>query len=248
LKFKKKEIESTLFAGNKALKLVLPCQLASDKNTLIRKEYLCYRFCEELSSYYFKTRLATLTLTDVSRKKPRTYELLTFFVEDNGAVAKRSNGKIVESKALSPKVFDEKQAIRNDYIQYMIGNADWSAVYQHNANVLFADGKYITLSYDFDMAGFVDAAYARENPPQLGTGDPLERVYRGFCKSREAMQAIRLEFLEKEKKIQSLIDAESQNFTKYALKDMHDYIGQFFEILRNDHQFKVSILEGCRVK
>ena len=44
LKFSKKDVQSTVFEGNKALKLVLPCQTASDKNTLIMKEYLCYQF------------------------------------------------------------------------------------------------------------------------------------------------------------------------------------------------------------
>jgi len=71
LKFNKKETTSTIFAGNKSLKLVLPCQTSSDKNDLIRKEYLCYQFYQALSPYYFRTRLANLNLTEVSRKKPK---------------------------------------------------------------------------------------------------------------------------------------------------------------------------------
>jgi hypothetical protein len=94
-----------------------------------------------LTPYYFKTRLAKFIFTEVSKKKSKDYDLLTFFVEDNSLVAKRSNGKIQETKGLAPGSFDEKQAIRNDYIQYMIGNADWSSLYQHNTNVLYADGK-----------------------------------------------------------------------------------------------------------
>jgi len=246
LKLNKKSVDSTLFKGNKALKLVVPCRTSSDANTLIRKEYLCYKFCEVLTPYYFNTRLANLIFTDHSQKKPRDYELLTFFVEDNSLVAKRSNGKIYESKSMAPGNFEEKQAIRTDYIQYMIGNADWSSLYQHNSNILYADGKYITLSYDFDMSGFVDAAYARENPPDLGTGDPRERVYRGFCKTKEAMEEIRKEFLEKESKIQSLIENESAFFKERDMKDMHSYVEMFFEILKDDRQFRIHVLEGCR--
>ncbi|HPH45545.1 MAG TPA: hypothetical protein PLJ60_01975 [Chryseolinea sp.] len=248
LKFNKKEVASTLFEGNKALKLVVPCKISADKNTLIRKEYLCYQFYQVLSPYYFRTRLANLALTEISQKKPRSYELLSFFVEDNSMVAKRGNGKVIEKKGINPGAFDEKQSLRNDFFQYMIGNADWSAVFQHNSNTLFVDGKYIPLSYDFDMAGFVNAGYSHDNPPTLGTGDPRERVYRGFCKSEPAMQEIRKEYLEKESSLHALIDQHETFFTKYELKDMHGYLDAFFEMLKNDSLFKNSIVESCRKK
>lgn len=248
IKFSKKDVVGTVFEGNKSLKLVMPCKTSKDKNELIRKEYLCYQFYQVLSPYHFRTRLANMSLTEISQKKPHNYDLLTFFVEDNSMVAKRSDGKIIESKGLSPAAFDEKQAIRNDYSQYMIGNADWSAVYQHNSNILYADGKYIALAYDFDMSGFVNAGYAHDMPPQLGTGDPRERVYRGFCKSQEAMEEIRKEFLDKENTIQLLIDEQAAYFDEYNMKDMHRYIDDFFDILRDDYRFKVNIVEGCRTK
>lgn len=246
IKFDKKDIDSTVFKGNKSLKLVMPCRTTADMNALIRREYLCYKFYETVSAYHFKTRLANLKLTEVSTKKPRTYDLLTIMVEDNSNVAKRCGGKIMEVKGLSPAAFEEKQALRNDYFQFMIGNADWSAVYQHNTNVLYGDGKYITLSYDFDMSGFVNALYARENPPNLGTGDIRDRVYRGFCKSPEAMEEIRKEYLEKETLLQSLIDEHTAHFSTAELKDMHDYMDSFFHILKDDGRFRSSVLQGCR--
>jgi hypothetical protein len=248
LKFNKKNVTSTLFAGNKALKLVLPCRTSSDKNNLILKEYLCYQFYEILSSYYFRTRLANFELTETSKKKPRQYNLLTFFVEDNSMVAKRSGGKIVETKGIYPTAFDEKQSVRNDFFQYMIGNADWSAVYQHNSNTMYLNGKYVPLSYDFDMSGFVNAGYAQQNAPTLGTGDVRERVYRGFCKSKSAMQEVRKEFLDKESTIYAIIDQEASSFGKYELKDMRNYLDDFFSILKDDHRFEQSILDQCRTK
>lgn len=248
LKFSKKDVASTLFEGNKALKLVLPCRTSSDKNTLIRKEYLCYQFYQVLSSIYFRTRLANLELTENSKKKVRKYDLLTFFVEDNSMVAKRNGGKVVEIKGISPAAFDEKQSIRNDFFQYMIGNADWSAVFQHNSNTMYVQGKYIPLSYDFDMSGFVNASYAQQNAPTLGTGDVRERVYRGFCKSKPAMEEIRKEFLGKESAVHALIDLEASNFSKSELNDMHGYLRDFFDILKNDKEFQSYILDQCRTK
>lgn len=246
LKFKKKDVKGSLFEGNKSLKLVMPCKTSSDKNELIRREYLCYQFYQLVSPFYFRTRLANFEFTEISRRKPRTYKLLTFFVEDNSMVANRSNGKVTEAKGVNPATFDEMQSIRNDYFQYMIGNADWSAVYQHNSNTLIVKGKYIPLSYDFDMSGFVNAPYAHTNPPTLGTGDPRERVYRGFCKSKSAMQDIRKEFLEKEGAVLTIIDQHSTSFSKFEMSEMKDYLGGFFTILKDDYAFERSILEGCR--
>jgi hypothetical protein len=248
LKFNKKEVASTLFAGNKALKLVLPCRTSSDMNNLIRREYLCYQIYQIVSPVYFRTRLAKLDLTETSKKKAKKFDLLTFFVEDNSLVAKRHDGKVVETKGISPAMFDEKQSIRNDFFQYMIGNTDWSAVFQHNSNTMYVKGKYIPLSYDFDMSGFVNAGYAQQNAPTLGTGDVRERIYRGFCKSKPAMEEIRKEFLDKESAIHAAIDFESPGFNKSELKDMHSYINGFFEILKDDKLFKESILDQCRTK
>ena len=248
LKFNKKDVASTIFSGNKTLKLVVPCETSKDKNSLIRKEYLCYQIYEIVSTYYFRTRLANVELTEVSQKKPRKYELLAFFVEDNSIVAKRSQGKVIKSTTISPAAFDEKQSIRNDYFQYMIGNADWSAVFQHNSNTLYVGGKYIPLSYDFDMSGFVNAGYAQVSPAKAGSTDPRARVYRGFCKSKTAMEEIRKEFLAKESAVITLIENESNNFSKHELNEMKVYVNGFFEILKSDHKFDASILGQCRTK
>ena len=163
-------------------------------------------------------------------------------------VAKRSQGKVIKTKGISPAAFDEKQSLRNDYFQYMIGNADWSAVFQHNSNTLYADGKYVPLSYDFDMSGFVNAGYAQVNPPQLGTGNPRDRVYRGFCKSKTAMVDIQKEFLEKEAAIIGIIENESNNFSRYEVNEMKGYLNEFFEILKSDERFSTAILGACRTK
>jgi hypothetical protein len=248
LKFEKKDVAATIFEGNKALKLVLPCKTTADNNGLIRREYLCYQFYELLSPFYFKTRLARLSLTEVSRSKPRTYDLLVFFVEDNALVAKRAGGDVVQNKSISPAAFDEKQSVRNDFFQYMIGNADWSSVHQHNSNTLYVKPKFIPLSYDFDMAGFVNAGYARDSPPTLGTGDVRERVYRGFCKSKSMMEEVRAEYLEKQESVRALIDAQAASFSGYELDDMHHYLDQFFDILKSDNRFKEAMVDMCRTK
>jgi hypothetical protein len=248
VEFKKKEVEGTLFEGNKSLKVVFPCLNTPQKNTLVQREYLSYRLYEILSPYFFNTRPANFHLIEVTRKKPREFDLLIFLVEDNSLVAKRSHAKVVKKKGIHPSAFDETQSVRNDFFQYMIGNADWSAVQQHNSNTLYAGTKYIPLSYDFDMSGLVNAPYAHTNAPTLGTGNPRDRVYRGFCKSNEVMQKVRKEFLDKESAVHAAIDAEPGNMSDYDIKDMHSYIDEFYKILKDDTAFDNAIVGQCRTK
>ena len=96
------------------------------------------------------------------------------------------------------------------------------------------------------MSGFVNADYARLNPPQLGTGDVRERVYRGFCKPEDVMQQVRKEFLQLEATFVKIIDDHSPQFDDRDVRDMKEYLNQFFEILKDDRLFKSRILEGCR--
>lgn len=246
LKFSKKSVKGTVFEGNKTVKVVLPCKRQNNMNPLIGREYLCYKLYEQVTPFHFKTRLVNLELTETGKRKTHVYELLAFMVEDNSKVAERSKGKVIEMKGLSPAAFDPAQTVRNDYFQYMIGNADWSAVYQHNSNILFADNKYMPLPYDFDMSGLVNADYAQVNPPSLGTGDPRERVYRGFCKEESVMQNIRKEYLPLEKTFHSIIDENSIYWRESDTRDMHSYLDEFYHIMKDDNLFKKSILQGCR--
>lgn len=247
IKLKPSEVKDTPFAGNKNLKLVLPCLNRSDKNTLILKEYLCYRFYQILTPLHFKTRLAAIDLTETSRKKPRTYQLLGFFVEDNQTVAKRNGGKVMKELKLHPKNFDDLNTIRHDFFQFMIGNVDWSSSFQHNSNILnIPPGRYIPLAYDFDMAGFVNAGYARENAPAMSTGDITERIYRGFCRDKLLMNQVRQEYLKIEPSIFDLLENYKDQFSKYQFSEMHDYLEQFFTIIRSDKEYERQMVSKCR--
>jgi hypothetical protein len=96
------------------------------------------------------------------------------------------------------------------------------------------------------MSGFVNASYAQANPPNLGTSDVRERVYRGFCKSKSAMEEIRKEYLDKEKTLIAIIDQHDKSFSNFEMNDMKDYLIGFFDILKDNRAFEASILGGCR--
>ena len=165
---------------------------------------------------------------------------LAFFIEDVEPVAERNTATEVKGSTLLPSRFNGKEFVRNDLFQFMIGNIDWSAVYQHNIRVI-KPGKdpLIAIPYDFDMSGFVNAAYAQSS---------RERVYRGFCRDETLVQQVRQEFLKLQDDFNSTIDAHSQYFSSEDTDDMKNYIQGFFDILKDDKQFKESIIEKCRTK
>ncbi|HWA36023.1 MAG TPA: hypothetical protein VG737_17905, partial [Cyclobacteriaceae bacterium] len=247
IKIKEKDAAHTLFAGNKSLKLVLPCYRSGDMNQLILKEYLVYQLYQQVTPYYFQTRLVNIDLTELSRKKPQSYKLLGFFIEDDAHVAERKGATVMKEKKLRPGAYDALLTARHDFFQYMIGNTDFSTTYEHNNNSIFVKpNKFIPLAYDFDMSGFVNAPYAQANAPTLGTGNIRERVYRGFCRDENTMQTVRQEYLKLEPMFYATIDRYASEFREYDVKDMKDYLGEFFNILKDDGEFRSHILQGCR--
>ncbi|HMG88929.1 MAG TPA: hypothetical protein VK589_02680 [Chryseolinea sp.] len=240
LKLKKSDTKNTLFEGTKKLKLVVPCQKTRDKDQLIVREYLCYQFYQQISPFHFNTRLLSLDITDYSKKKPEKIPSLAFFIEDVEPIAERNNATEIKGATLVPSRFNAKQFVRNDLFQFMIGNIDWSAVYQHNIRVIKSgNDPLVAIPYDFDMSGFVNAAYAQSN---------RERVYRGFCRDEALVQEVRQEFLKLQSDFNATIDLQSEYFSSADKEDMKSYLKGFYDILKDDWQFKESIIEKCRTK
>src|SRR5688572_15214650 len=112
LKLKKSDTKNTLFEGTKKLKLVVPCQKTRDKDKLIVREYLCYQFYQQISSYHFNTRLLSLDITDYSKKKPEKIPSIAFFIEDVEPIAERNNATEMKGSTLMPGLFNGKESVR----------------------------------------------------------------------------------------------------------------------------------------
>lgn len=248
IKIKKDDAKGTVFEGNKSLKLVLPCKQAKD-NSLIMKEYIAYQMDEPITKYTFNTRLLTIEFTDEAGKKSKSSIITGFFIEDDDLVAKRHDGKVVEDLNLHPKLLEETNSIRHDLFQYMIANTDWSTTFLHNAKVIQLNEtkEYIPLTYDFDMSGFVDAPYAQVNET-LNIASVRDRLFRGFCRSEDAYQAVRKEFIENEGTIKAVLMRYQNDFDAKEFTGMIKYIDDFFETMKSDKRFKAEIVNQCRIK
>ena len=246
MKMKKKDVKNTVFQGDRNLKLVLPCSKAKTADNFLGKEYLAYQLYEEVSEYTFHTRLLRVKFTDTDDKRGESVEFLGFFIEDDDDVADRLGGKILDEKRIIPTLMEDTATVRHDFFQLMIGNTDWSGLFQHNEKVLMLDEKTIVpLAYDFDMTGLVNPPYAQVNN-NIGIERVTERLYRGFCRDPQLMQAVREEFLAKEDRIFKTIEDNREYFEASDGKACRLYLKEFFDILKSDRAFEQKILNACR--
>ncbi len=246
IKMGKSDSKNSIFEGNKSLKLVLPCETGSDKNMLIMKEYIAYQLYEQISPYYFNTRLANVDFGDSDGKKAKRYQLTGFLIEDDDLVAKRHKAKIVENRKLHPRGLNDTLALRHDLFQFMISNIDWSTTFEHNSKLMFKEpATYIPLAYDFDMSGLVDAPYGRGDENAVAGG---ERVYRGFCRNENVTQSVRQEFVDKEAAMMGVVDRYQTELSAGDIRIMKRYLAEFFSIMKDPKLFKANITDKCRTK
>lgn len=245
-KFKNKKINGTVFEKNKSLKLVMPCQKGKGTDSFIGKEFLAYQLMEDITQYYFDTRLVNLKFVNLDDRKAEEIELLGFLIQDDDEVADRFGGKIVEGRKILPTVMQDSATIRQDFFQYMIGNTDFSTLFLHNQKVLQLDEKtVIPLAYDFDMSGLVNPPYSQVSA-QLNIKSVTDRLYRGFCRDEAFLQVIRQEFLDKEDQFWSTVDRQQPYMSDADMKTTKNFLKGFFDVLKNDRLFRDQVVNACR--
>ena len=245
LKMKKSHVAGTPFEENKSFKLVLPCLNVKSANNLILREYLCYKLLEPVTPYFFHTRLANITLTDQSNKQTKSHSIIGFLIEDDDLIADRFNGQVLDQIIL-PRQLNDTTAIVHYFFEYMIANTDWSTTTQHNTKVIqLPPNKKVPLSYDFDMAGLVNAPYATINE-SLNIKSVKERLYRGYCRDESVTEYVREKYIQLESEIMNVVSDHQSYFSEGEYMVMKKYIEEFFTILKDDKKFKVAILFTCR--
>lgn len=246
LKFKKNTADGTIFQKNTSLKLVMPCQKGKGADSFIGKEFLAYQLLEDITPYYFETRLVKINFTNLDDKKGEEIEMLGFLIQDDDKVADRFEGKVLEGRKIPASFMQDSATIRQDFFQFMIGNTDFSTLFLHNQKVLqLPDETVIPLSYDFDMSGLVNPPYAQVSE-KLNIKAVTDRLYRGFCRDQAFVEVIRQEFLSKEDQLWSTVDQQQPYLSEADMKTAKNFLKGFFDILKNDRLFRDQVLLACR--
>ena len=233
----------------KKLKFVGGCRTGSGYEELLLKEYLVYKIQNLLSPMSFRVRLLHITFND-SRGKSKPFTQYAFLLEDMTELAARNNCVEVKNPNFFTEATNREQMTFVNLFQYMIGNTDWSIPKLHNMKLMVPKNdtlaKPYAIAYDFDYCGLVDASYAVP-----AEGLPIEtvsqRLYRGFPRGYDELQAAIAVFKEKKESIMYYIDHFELCSTK-CRKLMKSYLSDFYETLDNKKKVESIFIANARTE
>jgi hypothetical protein len=228
------------------LKIVSGCGTSPRDEQLVLKEYLAYKMYNLVTPLSFRVRLMRLTFED-NDGKMKKYTTWGFFIEDVDAMAKRNKMKEYEIATQQKSTEPERMTLVSIF-EYLIGNTDWSVPNFHNIKLLKPKGDSLalplTVPYDFDFAGMVDAGYA--TPSEImGTESVKERVYRGFPRPLEEInKAINL-LVEKKDAFYSLINA-FELLPASSRKEIVRYLDEFYDTVKSKKEVQAVFIDNAR--
>lgn len=252
LDFPTRQMEGTVFEGQDKLKLVTPCHDGRDSyQNYIFDEYLIYRMLNVLTPYSFRVRLVEITYEDIEDDYD-TRTKVGFLIEDEDVMAERSFGTLQEVNQLHPGLAHADYAVMVAMFSYMIANTDWSPAFFHNVKLVRTqNAEFLTVPYDFDMAGFVNARYAVVDAL---IADRIRRVtqrlYRGFCRPELTYETAVAPFRETRDEIAAVVnELAARGFEQFDEEDAEDrleYLEDFYKVVDDSEEFEDEILDDCR--
>lgn len=179
---------TSVFAGQKRLKLVTHCRNNASFQQNLLLEYAAYRMYNVLTPRSFRVRLANIDYRNEDGRP--IIARAGYFIEDLDDVAARNGTRQAHASERIPVAYlSPVDAARYALFQHMIANHDWSMRAGpvgdnccHNAELIgtLGSGTVIPIPYDFDFSGLVNAPYAAP-PAELRINSVRQRLYRGYC-------------------------------------------------------------------
>ena len=243
---------TSLFAGQKRLKLVTHCRSGADFQQYALLEHAAYQMYNALTPLSFRTRLAMIDyVADSGKPIASRYG---FFIEDVDEVAARNGLKEPKTPDRVPIAsLSPAHAARFAMFQHMLGNHDWSMRAGpagegccHNGRLvgpLPGTSQLAPLPYDFDFSGMVGTPYATP-PDQLPISNVRVRYYRGYCSHNvQALQAA-AEMRAKRAELLGVLAAtpglDDRNKARAAA-----YLERFFADIASDELTRTKVLKNC---
>ena len=228
------------------LKMVSGCGTNTRDEQLVLREYLAYKMFNLVSPLSFKVRLMRVSFED-TKGKVKKYTTYGFFIEDVDMMAKRNKSREYETPTEQKRTEQTRMTLVAMF-QYLIGNTDWSVPNFHNIKLvtLRADSLAPPLSipYDFDFAGMVDAGYAA--PAEImGTETVKERVYRGFPRPMEEITAAITLLKEKKDAFYKLIN-EFELLSASDRKNIIKYLDEFYDTVDSPKEIQKIFIDNAR--
>ncbi|GAC1516656.1 MAG: hypothetical protein NVS1B4_12790 [Gemmatimonadaceae bacterium] len=234
----------TLFAHQKALKLVAHCRESGDYEQYILREYLVYRMLNRLTPRSFRVRLVRATYVDVAGRRAAVTRY-AFLVEDQHRMAARLGGTILRALGATYDNIDSDQALLVAAFEYMIGNTDWSMAGLHNIRLVAVPQSLpLAVPYDFDFSGLVDTRYASVDP-RLRLRSVRQRLYRGGCRTAAEWAPTVAHFNARRADIYALYDSPLPLNPDYV-NSTRRYLDEFYATINDPRALREQLIEPCR--
>ena len=248
LDFPRRQMDGTVFEGQNRLKLVTPCQdNRANYQRYIYDEYLAYRVLNVLTPYSHRVRLVEVTYEDIEGDYD-TRRKIGFLIEADDRMAERNRSVFMEVSQMNPRQADGGQSVLVAMFNYMIGNVDWSPAYFHNTDLIRTEGgRYLTVPYDFDFSGAVNARYATVAPELAREIRSVrQRLYRGFCRPELRHETVVEIFDSKREEISRLYSSFEFYDDPGHAEDALEYYEDFWKVIDDPEEFDDKILDDCR--
>jgi hypothetical protein len=161
-------------------------------------------------------------------------------------MAKRNGGKLIMQTG--GRLSDMEPGLLDlvGMFEYMIGNTDWSVYAIHNIRLVEVPdmgGFYLPVAYDFDFSGLVNAPYAIPDE-RLPIRRVRQRLYRGACRKVEEIEPTLALYRSKRDSIEAVFSA-IEGLEPNRLKDVKEYLGEFFDEIKDQKTFKRVLEYPC---
>ena len=243
LRFEKADVKGTPFRGQRNLKLVNACRTGDRYDEYIRREHAVYRVHNLITDWSFRSRLATVTYADtLGSGAPATRTAM--LLEDEDEVAQRHGAKVW--KKGRARMVDTKPGLMtmSALFEYFAANIDWSVPAQHNFRLFEVEQDVLyPVPYDFDWSGMVDAPYAFPDA-RLKIRSVRERLYRGPCRTADAMAPVFQRFHEQRSAIEAVYTTQPGLSPAYV-KNTLAYIDEFFRTIDTPSRWASEMERMC---
>lgn len=242
---------TSLFAGQKKLKLVTHCKNSAGFQQYVLLEYSVYRLYNLLTPKSFRARLADVDYKDADGRP--IISRVGFFLEDLSDAAHRNGMKQAHGPERVPLAdLSASDGARYALFQYMIGNHDWSMRAGpvgkdccHNAELIgpLAPGQTIPIPYDFDFSGYVDTPYALP-PAELNLDNVRERLYRGYCVHNGEAAAVASQMRAAQPQMLAVL-TQVPGLDAHSQAKAAGYLNSFFATISSDASLNSKVLRTC---
>lgn len=253
VRFPAKPDATSIFEGQKSLKVVTHCKDngAFEQNML--REYSAYRLYNLVTDESLKVRLARIRYEDDDGDERATR--MGFFIEDIDAAADRLGGTEINLPQIGTRWIDARKAARYVLFQYMIGNLDWSMFRGpegenccHNSKIIGPDraarSGLTPVPYDFDMSGWVDAPYAVV-PSGVRVRNVRQRFYRGLCRFGPDTLEIAAEWRPRQGEFRrAFLDVPGMSAD--TSEELDAFLSGFFSDIADNSRIQDRLLDDCR--